>query len=121
MKHARFSEIAAFVGEDGCAIQELVGKGAAIKNGRFSVVKTVVPPSTKALRHRHKLTEELYIVTSGTGQIVVDDKVIDVSAGDAVIIDIGERHFAVSCADETLEFLAISLPAYDADDFIVDE
>lgn len=121
MKQARFSEIAAFVGEDGCAITELVGKDAAIKNERFSVVRTVVPPGTKALRHYHTITEELYIVTSGTGRIVVDDKAIDVSAGDAVFIDIGEYHFAVSSADTELVFLAISLPAYDADDFIVDE
>ncbi len=50
----------------------------------------------------------------------MDDKAIDVSAGDAVFIDIGECHFAVSSADTELEFLAISLPAYDAADFIVD-
>jgi len=56
MKHARFSEVAAIIGADNCAIHDLPGKDAAIENRQFS-----------------------------------------------------------------LEFLAVSLPAYDADDFIVDE
>lgn len=121
MKRVRLSDIEPFSGQDKCAIFELVGKGAAVERREYSVAKTVVPPHTKAVQHHHDRTEELYVVTGGSGTIVVDGESIDVSVGDTVVIEIGERHFAVSNSDSGLEFLAISFPAYDIRDFIVDE
>ena len=121
MKRVRLSDISPFSGQDKCETFELVGKGAAVERREYSVAKTVVPPHTKAVRHYHDHTEELYIVTGGSGTVVVDGKSIDVSVGDSVLIEIGERHFAQSNGDSGFEFLAISFPAYDSGDFIVDE
>ena len=121
MKHARLSDISPFSGQDSCEIYELVGKGAAIERREYSVARTVVPPHTKAVQHYHDHTEELYVVTGGFGTIVVDGKSIDVAAGDTVLVEVGERHFAMSNSDSALEFLAISIPAYDSADFIVEE
>ncbi len=121
MKRVRLSDISPFSGEDKCETFELVGKGAAVERREYSVAKTVVPPHTKAVSHYHEHTEELYVVTGGDGTIVVDGKSIDVSAGDTVLIEVGERHFAMSNSDSGLEFLAISIPAYDSGDFIVEE
>ena len=87
----------------------------------YSVAKTVMPPNAKAVQHYHIHTKELYIVTGGRGTIIVDGKFIDVSAGDTLLIEIGERHFAMSNNDIGLEFLSISIPAYDIADFIVEE
>ena len=113
--------MAPFIGDDLCANFELVGKGAAIERSNYSIAKTVVPPHTKATRHYHTYTEELYIVTAGTGLIVVDDVTIEVSVGDTVLIDLNERHFAVSNSNSGLEFLAVSFPAYAIDDFITEK
>lgn len=121
MKRVRLSDISPFSGQDKCETFELVGKGAAVERREYSVAKTVVPPHTKAVQHYHDHTEELYVVTGGFGIIVVDGNSIDVSAGDTVLIEIGERHFAMSNCDSGLEFLAISIPAYDSGDFIVEE
>ncbi|MGI9287128.1 MAG: cupin domain-containing protein [Pseudomonadales bacterium] len=121
MKHTRCSELDPFTGDDQCANFELVGKGAAIERSSYSVAKTVVPPHTNATRHYHAYTEELYIVTGGTGLIVVDDVTMEVSVGDTVLIEHNERHFAVSNTDSGLEFLAISFPAYDKEDFITEQ
>ena len=121
MKRVRLSDISPFSGNDKCETFELVGKGAAVERREYSIAKTVVPPNTKATPHHHDHTEELYVVTSGFGTIVVDGKPIDVSAGDTVLIEIGERHFAMTNSDSGLEFLAISIPAYDSADFIVEE
>ena len=121
MKRVRLSDISPFSGQDKCETFELVGKGAAVERREYSVAKTVVPPRTKAVQHYHDHTEELYVVTGGSGIVVVDGKSIDVSVGDTVLIEIGERHFAMSNSDSGFEFLAISFPAYDGGDFIVDE
>ncbi len=121
MKHVRLSDISPFSGQDKCETFELVGKGAAVERLDYSVARTVVPPNTKATQHYHDHTEELYVVTGGVGTIVVDGKSIDVSAGDTVLIEVGERHSAMSNSDSGLEFLAISIPAYDSADFIVEE
>lgn len=121
MKRVRLSDISPFSGQDKCETFELVGKGAAIERREYSVAKTIVPPHTKAVQHYHYHTEELYVVTGGAGTIVVDGKSIDVSAGDTVLIEVGERHFAMSNSDNGLEFLAISIPAYDSADFLVEE
>lgn len=99
----------------------MIGKDATVEKQEYSLAKTVMPPNTKAVQHYHIHTEELYIVTGGCGTIVVNGKSIDVSAGDTVLIEIGERHFAMSNNDSGLEFLSISIPAYDIADFIVEE
>lgn len=121
MKRVRLSDIIPISGQDECETFEIVGKHAAVEQREYSVAKTVMPSNTKAVQHYHDHTEELYVVTSGCGTIVVDGKSIDVSAGDTVLIEIGERHFAMSHHDSGLEFLAISMPAYDIADFIVEE
>ena len=96
MKRVRLSDISPFSGQDKCETFELVGKGAAVERREYSVAKTVVPPRTKAVQHYHDHTEELYVVTGGSGIVVVDGKSIDVSVGDTVLIEIRERHFAMS-------------------------
>ncbi|MEL7297282.1 MAG: cupin domain-containing protein [Pseudomonadota bacterium] len=121
MKRVRLSDISPFSGRDKCETFELVGKDAAIERREYSVAKTIVPPRTEATQHFHEHTEELYVVTGGVGTIVVDGKSIDVSAGDTVLIEVGERHFAMSNSDSGLEFLAISFPAYDSADFLVED
>ena len=99
MKLVRLSDIRTFSGQDKCETYELIGKGAAVERREYSVAKTVVPPHTKAVEHYHDHTEELYVVTGGSGTIVVDGRSIDVSVGDTVLIEIGERHFAMSNSD----------------------
>lgn len=121
MKRVRLSDIRPFSGQDKCEIYELIGKDAAVERRKYSVAKTVVPPHTKSVEHYHDYTEELYVVTGGSGTIVVDGKSIDVAVGDTVLIENGERHFAMSNGDCGFEFLAVSIPAYDSGDFIIDE
>lgn len=121
MKRVRLSDIRPFSGQDKCETYELIGKGAAVERREYSVAKTVVPAHTKAVEHHHDHTEELYVVTGGSGTIVVDGKSIAVSVGDTVLIEIGERHFVMSNSDSGFEFLAVSFPAYDSGDFIIDE
>ena len=121
MKRVRLSDIVPISGQDECEIFEIVGKHAAVEQREYSVAKTVMPSNTKAVQHYHAHTKELYIVTGGRGTIFVDGKSIDVSTGDTLLIEIGERHFAMSNNDSGLEFLSISIPAYDVADFIVEE
>ncbi len=118
MKLIHQSGIEPFVGKDNCATFELIGKGAVEDRSGYSIAKTVVPPYETAVEHFHERTEEIYIITSGTGLVVVDGRSINVTVGDTVVIETGERHFAKSNTSAGFEFLAISIPAYDNEDFI---
>src|SRR4051812_47100428 len=46
----------------------------------------VKPGQRSAFAHRHDEAEEIYVITSGTGRIKLDDEIIDVRPLDAIRI-----------------------------------
>jgi mannose-6-phosphate isomerase-like protein (cupin superfamily) len=65
--------------------------------------------ATQPFGHRHKQQEELYIVLEGSGQVKLDDDVVDVRAWDAIRVA-PEVTRAFSAGPEGLEFLAFGAP-----------
>jgi mannose-6-phosphate isomerase-like protein (cupin superfamily) len=55
---------------------------------------TVVYPGCSTRGHAHEDLEEVYFVTGGEGEIVIDDRVETVKAGDGVRIPFGAFHQA---------------------------
>lgn len=57
--------------------------------------------------HAHQDVEEVYIITNGSGSMLVGKKLIPVEAGDVVSIASGEFHQVVSSTNSELHFIAI--------------
>ena len=105
---------------DASQLYELVGGNGAVVRSAYSIARTVLPPGCEAPLHYHRRSEEVYVVTRGTGRVAVDDRVIDVAPGDTLVIEPGARHRAMTGSRSGMEFLALSVPAYADDDFLTD-
>jgi mannose-6-phosphate isomerase-like protein (cupin superfamily) len=54
--------------------------------------------------------EEIYYVVRGTGQFVLDERVVDVEQGTAVYIAPGVGHRAINTGDEEMELYWVNTP-----------
>lgn len=74
--------------------------------------------------HSHKNNEEIYVVLSGKGKVVIDGEDVELAAGDWVRISpAGKRQF-FAAEDSAISFACIqvkenSLEAYTVDDAVV--
>ena len=57
--------------------------------------------------HSHDGQEEVYIFTSGQGQMEIDNKSFDVSEGDIICVDEGEFHRVHNTTDVGLLFICV--------------
>ncbi len=71
------------------------------------------PGKRSPFMHRHKHAEEVYVILSGSGQIKLDDEIVDVGALDAVRVA-PEVARAFEAGPEGLEFIAVG-PHHDGD------
>lgn len=76
--------------------------------------------------HAHKKNEEIYVVLSGKGNVIIDGETVELKAGDWVRISpAAKRQFSAS-ADSAISFACIqvkenSLEEYTGDDAIIVE
>ena len=79
----------------------LTGRGCAL---------TIVPPGKCAYPfHRHHVTDELFYVLSGTGEVRLDGETKPIKAGDLIANPAGkDAHQIVNNSTEELRYLAIS-------------
>jgi mannose-6-phosphate isomerase-like protein (cupin superfamily) len=57
--------------------------------------------------HRHAGQEEVYIFVRGFGQIELDHRIIDVKAGDTILIQDNVFHKVHNTSDFVLEFICV--------------
>ena len=57
--------------------------------------------------HRHAGQEEVYIFVRGFGQIELDHRIIDVKAGDTILIQDNVFHKVHNTSDFILEFICV--------------
>ena len=77
------------------------------------------PGKRSPFMHRHRRSEEIYVILRGNGRIKLDDEVLDVRALDAVRVA-PEVARAFEAGPGGLEFIAFG-PHYDADGEPVDD
>lgn len=77
------------------------------------------PGKRSPFSHRHRRAEEVYVILAGSGQIKLDDDLLDVRALDAVRVrpDVAR---ALEAGPDGLEFLAVG-PHYEGDGEPVDD
>jgi len=57
--------------------------------------------------HRHAGQEEVYIFVQGSGQMELDHRIIDVKAGDTILIQDNVFHKVHNTSDFVLEFICV--------------
>jgi mannose-6-phosphate isomerase-like protein (cupin superfamily) len=110
-----YSQIPAYDTKDGSEIRELMhpsGHG----NRNQSLAEATVLPGTRTLLHRHRLTEEIYHVTSGSGRMTLGDETFDIVTGDSVLIPPGTPHCIEAVGTTPLRILCCCSPAYAHED-----
>ncbi|MBS0208142.1 MAG: cupin domain-containing protein [Planctomycetes bacterium] len=110
--------VPAFTTKDGSEIRELL----AYRNSciaKQSLAEARVPPGGTTTLHYHPVTEEIYYILAGEGQMRLADELRTVGPGDAIAIPPGMIHQISNTGDETLALLCCCVPAYEHHDTVL--
>jgi mannose-6-phosphate isomerase-like protein (cupin superfamily) len=107
--------VEAFVTKDGSSIRELHHTAAQ------SLAEATLEPGQATERHYHRASEEIYVVTKGSGSLEVDGETRRVRPGDAVLIPPGAWHALENDGTSELRILCCCVPPYSHDDTFFEE
>jgi mannose-6-phosphate isomerase-like protein (cupin superfamily) len=114
------NDVPAFTTKDGSEIRELLAhRNSSIRHQ--SLAEARVPVGGSTLEHYHRLTEEIYYITAGVGQLRIGEETRPVMSGDAIAIPPGQRHKLWNTGREVLRLLCCCAPAYEHDDTVITE
>lgn len=99
----------------GSVIRELIHP-AVHGNRNQSLAEATVMPGQKTALHRHRVTEEIYHVTQGSGLMTLGGETFEVAAGDSICIAPGTPHCVENTGREPLKVLCACSPAYSHED-----
>jgi mannose-6-phosphate isomerase-like protein (cupin superfamily) len=99
---------------EGCYITEWSNSAA---DEDLSVARARVEPGQTTRWHRLAGTTERYVILEGRGRAEVGDELIDVIAGDVVIIPLDQFQRITNTGDTDLVFLAICTPRFQPENY----
>jgi mannose-6-phosphate isomerase-like protein (cupin superfamily) len=104
-----------FVTADGSTIRVLLdGEVAGARNQ--SLAEATLAPGQETQRHYHAVSEELYVLLGGEGELEVDGDRRRVGPGDAILIPPGAWHQIRATGAGELRFLCCCAPPYTHED-----
>jgi mannose-6-phosphate isomerase-like protein (cupin superfamily) len=113
------AEIAVQSMAPGVDLQELVGRVAKnARTDRLSIAQFSLAPGHSSGSSFNHVSQEVFLVTGGTGKVHLDNRVESVSAGSTVFIPALQPHSIEADASTTLTFLAISAPSFTPEDYV---
>ena len=71
------------------------------------VSSTMLAANKSTTGHRHAGQEEVYMFVSGSGQMELDHKIFDVTAGDVILIEDNVFHKVHNNTDFGLKFICV--------------
>jgi mannose-6-phosphate isomerase-like protein (cupin superfamily) len=110
VKVSSIDRVEAFVTKDGSTIREL--HHTAVQ----SLAEATLEPGQSTQRHYHRETEEIYLVTKGSGELEVDGERLRVRPGDAILIPAGAWHALENDGTSELRILCCCSPPYSHED-----
>jgi mannose-6-phosphate isomerase-like protein (cupin superfamily) len=99
-----------FVTKDGSTIRELHHTQLQ------SLAEALLEPGQATERHYHRASEEIYLVTKGSGELELDGEKRRVRRGDAVLIPPGTWHTLENEGTSELTILCVCSPPYSHED-----
>lgn len=110
-----YADIVPFITRDGSLIRELMHPRSH-GNQQQSLAEAVIAAGAETILHRHHVTEELYHITQGQGEMSRGDEVFPLTVGDTVCILPGVAHKIRNTGTDELKILCCCAPAYAHDD-----
>jgi len=118
MHLSKLEDLQPFTTLDGSTIREIAGPAWTPARNQ-SLAEATVPAGGRTLAHYHRVTEELYFFTAGSGRMTLGDEERDVRAGDCVVIPPGQVHGLVNTGEVPLVLLCCCAPAYSHEDTVL--
>jgi len=115
---SRYQEGVVYTTKDGSLIRELMHPSAHGNNAQ-SLAEATVKIGQTTFAHAHKVSEELYYILAGEGDMRLDDDWFKVVVGDTVAILPGQIHQIKNTGNGDLVFLCCCSPAYSHDDTLM--
>jgi mannose-6-phosphate isomerase-like protein (cupin superfamily) len=110
VKLQSLDSVSPFTTKDGSTIRELHHTSAQ------SLAEASLEPGQVTDRHYHALSEEIYLVTKGSGELEVDGESRRVRPGDAILIPPGAWHTLENDGTSELTVLCMCSPPYSHED-----
>jgi mannose-6-phosphate isomerase-like protein (cupin superfamily) len=111
----RLDGVEPFATKDGSTIRELHHTDAQ------SLAEATLEPDQATERHCHERSEEIYLVTKGSGSLEVDGETRRVRPGDAILIPPGAWHTLENDGTSELTILCMCSPPYSHEDTYFEE
>jgi mannose-6-phosphate isomerase-like protein (cupin superfamily) len=109
-----------FITMDGSEIREWAGR-VSLPAVNQSLAEATIPVGGATTEHYHRVTEELYLVSSGEGRLVIDGEERHVAAGDCALIPPGAVHKLFNAGEVPLRVICACAPAYSDEDTVLTE
>jgi predicted cupin superfamily sugar epimerase/mannose-6-phosphate isomerase-like protein (cupin superfamily) len=103
----------------GVVLRELIGRVSAAKTSDYSVARFALASGRGTGTSYCKLGEEVFLIISGRGTVVVGTEASPVAAGAVVVLKPQVKHSLTAAPDSPLEFYAITVPAFSPDDYVL--
>jgi mannose-6-phosphate isomerase-like protein (cupin superfamily) len=113
-----YAQIEPFTTLDGSQIREWAGRVSAPAQNQ-SLAEATIPVGGATTEHLHRVTEELYLVSAGTGRLVIDGEERTIAEGDCALIPPGARHKVFNVGTEPLRLVCACAPAYSDEDTVL--
>lgn len=107
-----------FITADGSSIRELAGIPTGNASNQ-SLAEATVLPGGETIAHYHRVSEEIYLFTDGSGRMRLGGDERPVRAGDCIVIPLGTEHKLWAGPDEPLVLLCCCSPPYSHEDTVL--
>ncbi len=122
---SKLNDISSYETKDSSEIRELIHP-AHNKNNNQSIAEARVKKNKKTIPHHHRISEEIYLTTGGTGKLYIEKGQgearleINLKKGINVVILPGEIHWLENTGEGELVILCCCSPPYShADTFLM--
>jgi predicted cupin superfamily sugar epimerase/mannose-6-phosphate isomerase-like protein (cupin superfamily) len=105
---------------EGIELRELAGRNARIRADAYSIAYFTLSPGTSMPLSRNKTSEEVFLVTTGSGEVTLDGEVRRIRPGSVVSMKPGVPHSIRAAGELPLVFYAISSPAFSPNDYVIE-
>lgn len=104
---------APFTTKDGSTIRSILDRTNAPVQHQ-SLAEASLPAGAQTERHYHRVSEEIYFILSGRGEMTVGTESREIVEGDAILIPPGAWHTLLALTP--MRFLCCCAPPYSHDD-----
>lgn len=111
-------QVASFITKDGSEIRELLAYRNSVIQ-KQSLAEAFVPAGTTTQFHQHPITEEIYFILDGIGEVRLGSQWHPVKPGDSIPIPPGTPHQIRAVGENGLRFLCCCVPGYEHSDTVL--